>query len=98
VVSVGLDVRKFTAMVMKFEPWEADAAGSWDRNIYIYISMFGYSISRRTRKMSLNCRVLQKDTRKSQIVYLFRKDDYTFWMVSSTALWIPSDVYVLVVV
>ena len=22
VVSVGLDVRKFTAMVMKFEPWE----------------------------------------------------------------------------
>ena len=23
-------------MVMKFEPWEADAAGSWDRNIYIY--------------------------------------------------------------
>jgi hypothetical protein len=46
--------------------------------------------------MSLNCRV--KDTRKSQIVYLFRKDDYTFWMVSSTALWIPSDVYVLVVV
>ena len=27
VVSVGLDVRKFTAMVMKFEPWEVDAAG-----------------------------------------------------------------------
>jgi len=96
VVSVGLDVRKFTAMVMKFEPWEVDAAGSWDRRKKKYISMFGYSISRRTRKMSLNCRV--KDTRKSQIVYLFRKDDYTFWMVSSTALWIPSDVYVLVVV
>ncbi len=27
VVSVGLDVRKFTAMVMKFEPWEAEDQG-----------------------------------------------------------------------
>jgi hypothetical protein len=41
VVSVGLDVRKFTAMVMKFEPWEVDAAGSWDRrkkNIFLCLA------------------------------------------------------------
>lgn len=31
VVSVGLDVRKFTAMVMKFEPWEAKGQGPTKR-------------------------------------------------------------------